>query len=136
MYFPLLIEMKINVYNKSSSFVLSMNKIKEDKVNARNTVKTMIEKYVKRGPFLINPDKVVADNIIVGLAKNKMKHGYAYCPCREVSGILENDRQNICPCRSHKVEIKLQGICECGLFVSENYAAERNHKKMQDASKE
>jgi len=94
---------------------------RDKEILARTTVSEMIKKYVDQSPFFINPDKIVADNIISGLVINKIRYGYAYCPCREVSGISENDRQNICPCRTHKMEIEHQGTCECGLFVSEDY---------------
>ena len=93
--------------------------IGEDRVLA--SVVRMVTKYAERSPYTINPDKVVVKNIIAGLVRNKIKFGYAYCPCREVKGIPEKDRDNICPCRTHKEEIARQGTCECGLFVSEAY---------------
>jgi len=89
--------------------------------SVRNSVVRMVTRYVDRGPYLLNPDRVVAENIINGLVRNKKRYGHAYCPCREVAGITEKDRDNICPCRSHKEEIARQGTCECGLFVSEAY---------------
>ncbi|MFQ5798818.1 MAG: ferredoxin-thioredoxin reductase catalytic domain-containing protein, partial [Bacteroidota bacterium] len=64
---------------------------------------------------------VLVKNVIAGLVRNKIKYGYAYCPCREVKGTPEQDRTNICPCHTHKKEIADQGTCECGLFVSEVY---------------
>jgi ferredoxin-thioredoxin reductase catalytic subunit len=90
-----------------------------------NSVLKMVTKYAERGPFFLNPDEVVVRNIISGLAKNKMEYGYAYCPCRQVEGSPEKDKENICPCRMHKEEIARQGICECGLFVSQAYLNKR-----------
>jgi len=92
-----------------------------DEERVRSSVERMAARYVERSPFCLNPDKVVVESIIAGLAKNKMKYGYAYCPCREVKGILKIDRNNICPCQTHKEEIATQGTCECGLFVSKSY---------------
>jgi len=92
-----------------------------DEERARASVARMVAKYAEQSPFFLNPDKVVVKNIITGLVRNKIKYGYAYCPCREVEGIPEKDRDNICPCRTHKEEIARQGTCECGLFVSEAY---------------
>ena len=87
----------------------------------RASVKKMITKYAERSSFVLNPDDIVVKNIISGLVRNRVKYGYAYCPCREVKGIPEEDARNICPCRTHKEEIARQGICECGLFVSKAY---------------
>jgi len=98
-----------------------MRKKRVDEMKIRSSVERMVTKYAERSPFYLNPDRVVVKNVIAGLARNRMKYGYAYCPCKEVSGIPEKDRNNICPCRTHKEEIAYQGTCECGLFVSEAY---------------
>lgn len=89
----------------------------EDDENARNSILRRINKYVERGPFALNPDAVVVRNLVSALVKNKLKYGYAYCPCRKVNGIPEVDKKNICPCQSHKEDIAKYGACECGLFV-------------------
>ena len=102
-----------------------MHKKCVDKEKIRSSVKRMTAKYAERSIFCLNPDEVVVENIIAGLARNKMKYGYAYCPCREVKGIPEMDRNNICPCKTHKEEITTQEICECGLFVSKSYLKAR-----------
>jgi len=101
--------------------------IGEERVKA--SVERMITKYVERSPFFLNRDQVIVKNIVTGLVKNKIRYGYAYCPCREVKGIPEKDGDKICPCRTHKEEIARQGTCECGLFVDEAYlnAKKRKH---------
>lgn len=86
-----------------------------------DSVMIMVTKYAERGPYFLNPDKVVVRNVVSGLARNKIEHGYAYCPCREVEGTPEKDRKNICPCQTHKADIARHGTCECGLFVSEAF---------------
>jgi len=92
-----------------------------DEMKVRCRVERIAAKYAERSPFYLNPDKAVVRNIITGLVRNKIRYGYAYCPCREVRRIPEKDRDNICPCRTHKEEIAHQGTCECGLFVSKAY---------------
>jgi ferredoxin-thioredoxin reductase catalytic subunit len=51
-----------------------------------------------------------------GLARNKVRVGAAYCPCRLRSGDPEKDRIIICPCIYHEKEIEEQGACHCRLF--------------------
>lgn len=86
--------------------------------DAFEAVKRTANAYVKRGPYVLNPDETVTTHVLRGLAYNKVKHGLAYCPCRPVTGEGDRDAQNICPCRSHKVDIEATGSCECGLFLS------------------
>lgn len=100
-----------------------------DERKVQISVARMIAKYAERSPFFLNPDEVAAKNIIAGLVRNKIKYGYAYCPCRDVKGVPEKDRNNICPCRTHKEEIARQGTCECGLFVSEAYLNARTRMR-------
>jgi len=90
----------------------------------RASIVRMITKYAERSPYFLNPDKVVVENIIAGLVRNKLRYGYAYCPCREVKGTPE-DKKNICPCRSHREDIALHGACECGLFVNKSFLEAR-----------
>lgn len=92
-----------------------------DEERIRAAVTRMMNRYAKKSPFFLNPDKIITENVIAGLVRNKIRYGYAYCPCREVKEISEEDRDNICPCQTHKEEITSQGTCECGLFVSEAY---------------
>ena len=92
---------------------------KEERVRA--SIEKMVTKYAERSLYFLNPDEVVVENIVAGLVRNKMKYGYAYCPCRDVNEIPEEDKENICPCQTHKEEIARQGTCECGLFASKDY---------------
>jgi len=92
-----------------------------DKEKIRASIARMVRKYAERSPFFLNPDKVLVKNVIAGLVRNKIEYGHAYCPCRGVKGIPEQDRGNICPCQTHKEEIATEGTCECGLFVNEAY---------------
>lgn len=80
-------------------------------------IKRFAEKYCEKSGYALNPDTEMVDTIITGLAANKVKYGFQYCPCRIVEGDKEKDRQKICPCVWHKDEIAAMGHCHCGLFV-------------------
>jgi len=75
------------------------------------------ELYAERAGFALQPDHAQRDHVLRSLARNLLKHGKPYCPCREVSGDPEKDRANICPCRTHREDIERDGQCECSLFV-------------------
>ncbi len=66
----------------------------------------------------MQPDDALRRHVLEGLARNLVRHGRAYCPCREVTGDAERDRPNICPCRTHMEEIRATGECECGIFAA------------------
>lgn len=89
---------------------------------ARARVERMVRRYVERGRYVLNPDPVTVEHVMAGLTRNLVKHGRWYCPCREVLGDPERDRSNICPCPQHPADIARDGVCECGIFVSEEYA--------------
>jgi len=74
------------------------------------------KKYVEEKGFSLNEERIV-DNILEGLIRNEEKFGHIYCPCRPVTGNLEEDRPKICPCVFHLKEIEEKGRCLCGLFV-------------------
>jgi ferredoxin-thioredoxin reductase catalytic subunit len=76
------------------------------------------ERYAQKSGLALNPDAAARRHALLGLARNLVRHGRPYCPCREVTGHPERDRANICPCRTHREEIGRSGECECGLFVA------------------
>lgn len=85
---------------------------------ARARVERMVARYLARGKYLLNPDPVTVEHVKAGLARNLLRHGRCYCPCREVTGDVGRDRKNICPCPQHDADIARDGACECGLFVA------------------
>ena len=89
---------------------------------ARQRVEHMVHRYVARAPYRLNPDPDTVEHVLVGLTRNLIRHGRWYCPCREVTGDPERDRPNICPCPQHHADIGRDDVCECGIFVSEQYA--------------
>lgn len=77
------------------------------------------ERYAEARSLRVQPDPVLRRHVLDGLARNVLRYGRPYCPCREVTGDPEKDRVNICPCRTHRQEIEEAGECECALYVSE-----------------
>ena len=75
------------------------------------------EDYAKKNGFRLNPDRATVERLVKGLLNNEKKYGARYCPCRRVTGNIEEDRPKICPCAWHKEEIKKDGHCYCGLFA-------------------
>ena len=94
----------------------------QEKQRARAHVQRMARRYIARGPYRLNPDPATVAHVLVGLARNVVEHGLAYCACREVTGDPARDRANLCPCPQHRADIARDGVCECGLFVSVEYA--------------
>lgn len=94
-----------------------------DESRARERVERTVHRYVERGPYCLNPDSLTVEHVIIGLVRNVVITGRAYCPCREVTGDAVKDRANICPCPQHHADIARDGFCECGIFVSAQYAA-------------
>lgn len=74
----------------------------------------------KKG-FLFNKDKKKTLELLTGLLVNKKRYGYMSCPCRLASGVLENDRDIICPCIYRQPDIKEYGSCYCNLYVSSGW---------------
>ena len=78
------------------------------------------ERYAQRSGMVLQPDTAFRCYVLRGLARNLLQYGRAYCPCREISGDLQKDRADVCPCRTYREEIARSGECECGLFVAAN----------------
>ncbi len=83
----------------------------------------MATRYAKRGPYVLNPYPDAVESVLLGLARNRLQYGHFYCPCKRVSNEPTKDRLNICPCSTHHEEIAQGGSCECGLFMSPEFAA-------------
>ena len=75
------------------------------------------KEYAEQSGFRLNPDREVVERLIKGLLENEKKYGQRYCPCRRVSGNLEEDKPKICPCVYHRQELERDGHCYCRLFV-------------------
>lgn len=71
----------------------------------------------------LNRDPEHVEIIIEGFAKNYNRYGYFSCPCRDASGIKENDKDIICPCRYCRPDQEEYGHCYCGLYLTKEYFA-------------
>lgn len=94
-------------------------KSEEDQYEQK-TINQMIEwyeNYAAKNGLRLNPDRKIVEGLMKGLLANERKYGARYCPCRRVTGNLEEDRPKICPCKWHKEEFERDGHCHCGLFV-------------------
>ncbi len=90
---------------------------KEDMLEIlKNLILKQVKEYAQKSGYRLNPDEKMVEKIVEILAKNELKHGFRYCPCRRISGNLEEDRKKICPCFWHKQEIEKMGHCHCQLF--------------------
>jgi len=74
------------------------------------------KKYADNAGYMLNPDEKIREMVLEGLARNKIKYGYRYCPCRRLEGSYDVDKYKICPCKWHKEEIERDGHCHCTLF--------------------
>lgn len=92
-----------------------------DKAKIESEIRAQLQDFIGHSQYMFNPDTPAVENIIKGLTIRKIKTGYAYCPCRVVTGNVEEDAKIICPCIYHEEEIEKQGICHCGLFVGKDY---------------
>ena len=72
--------------------------------------------YADENNWKLNGDDHQRNAVLIGLARNKLKFGERYCPCRIRSGDLEKDKEIICPCIFHRDEIEKDGNCHCYLF--------------------
>lgn len=75
------------------------------------------KEYAEKSGFKLNPDKEIVKKIAKGLLENLKKYTRKYCPCRRITGNLNEDKDKICPCVFHKIEIERNGHCFCGMFV-------------------
>lgn len=67
---------------------------------------------------------------------NKKRYKYASCPCRIADGVLELDKDIICPCTYRDPDLADFGRCLCGLYVNEEYLSGRKgHEPFPDRRK-
>ena len=71
------------------------------------------------GSYLI-PDPDLLQGFLEGLKTNEERYGYPSCPCRLASGMLEYDRDIICPCDYRDPDVGEFGACYCRLYVNKD----------------
>jgi ferredoxin-thioredoxin reductase catalytic subunit len=97
-----------------------------EKKEQEKNIRKMLDDYVARSKYRLNPDVKIVDRVVKGLVMRKLKYGHAYCPCRLVMGDFEKDKKIICPCVYHREEIERDGECHCNLFVGALFQGNKN----------
>lgn len=80
----------------------------------------IVQDYASSSPYRLVDDPVVLRNLLRGLARNWVRRGAPYCPCKKLTGDPERDRRIVCPCEDHPQEIEQTGSCCCGLYYKED----------------
>lgn len=83
-------------------------------------LKKNAERNAKKNRMYLCPEPEQLDNLIKGLAVNRERYGYPSCPCRISSGILENDKDIVCPCDYRTPDVEEYGMCYCALYVNKD----------------
>jgi ferredoxin-thioredoxin reductase catalytic subunit len=95
-----------------------------------------IRKFATKTNHQLNPDEKYLKLVFEGLLMNRKRLGYASCPCRVASGVLEEDKDIICPCTYREPDLTDYGRCLCGLYVNEEYISGRKgHTPFPDRRK-
>ena len=74
--------------------------------------------YAASHGWMLNPNEKQLGAVIKGLARNTLKFGDQYCPCRMRTGDVEKDKEIICPCIYHEDEVRDDGHCHCHLYFA------------------
>jgi ferredoxin-thioredoxin reductase catalytic chain len=85
-------------------------------------IKDWAKRYAEKKGIQLNPDEERVDEVVKGLAARQAKFGKRYCPCRIVTGDVEEDKKIICPCVYHEEEVREHGMCHCQLFSAKKSA--------------
>ena len=83
--------------------------------------------------FYFNDDPGMTMPLLSSLLLNKVRYSYMACPCRLASGVMENDRDIICPCAYRDQDVAEHQACYCGLYVSKAWNESRvPHKQVPE----
>lgn len=74
--------------------------------------------YAESQGMELNASEEMTRELIDGLLKNAERYEYRSCPCRLSSGVLEQDKDIICPCLYRDPDVAEFGSCYCALYVS------------------
>jgi ferredoxin-thioredoxin reductase catalytic chain len=81
-------------------------------------LKKRAEADAKTSGCYIVSDKDLLQAFMEGLQTNEQRYGYPSCPCRLASGVIEFDRDIICPCDYRDPDVAEFGACYCRLYVN------------------
>ena len=83
----------------------------------------VLKKFTPKPGLILNNDWEIVKPLLLGLLTNGKRYGYRSCPCRPAAGVMEKDRDIVCPCVYAKPDIEEYGACYCWLYVSEDWNA-------------
>ena len=92
------------------------NNDSENEAELQEAILTWVREYAASRNWNVNPNEKQLGAVIKGLARNTIRFGEQYCPCRMRTGDLEKDKEIICPCIYHEDEVQNDGNCHCRLF--------------------
>lgn len=93
----------------------------------------ILDKYARSRGMELNADREFVIEIAAGLLKNQERYGYRSCPCRLATGIIDRDRDIICPCVYMPPDVEEYGSCYCHLYVSREWnEGEAPHVKVPE----
>ncbi len=75
--------------------------------------------------YILQSDKVILEDLLIGLIENEKRYGYRSCPCRLASGTLADDMDIICPCDYRDPDLEDFGCCYCTLYVTEDWISSK-----------
>jgi ferredoxin-thioredoxin reductase catalytic chain len=81
-------------------------------------VRKRAEADAKTYGYYLTPQPNLLQAFLQGLKTNEDRYGYPLCPCRLASGILDYDRDIICPCDYRDPDVAEYGACYCRLYVN------------------
>ena len=93
----------------------------------------VIKRFAPSRGLIVNPDEELARTIVEGLWRNKQKFGYPSCSCCFANGDPVADADIICPCDDSVQALAENGICRCGLYVTQDYV-DRNPREPHEKS--
>jgi len=93
-----------------------MSDISAEEEKVLKDIRAWVEEYADEIGCTLNPEEARLSAVLRGLARNTIRFGEQYCPCRIRTGDPEKDKDIICPCIYHIDEIEEDGNCHCHLF--------------------
>jgi ferredoxin-thioredoxin reductase catalytic chain len=92
-----------------------------DRQKTPEQVDRFVRQVAEKQGWALSPDKPFLEHIKQGLMTTHNREGYFLCPCRDGSGLREEDEDIVCPCIYNVPDQKEYGHCFCGLFFDPEY---------------
>lgn len=98
------------------------NAAKQPTLEEKEALYETISKNALPSGYFLNPDKDYVLFLMQGLLVNQSRYGYQSCPCRLSTGLIDQDRDVVCPCDYRDADLTEYGACYCALYVSKEIA--------------